>query len=59
MTTPERGVAQDGVARDDEDGGQIGIFPSWGWLYGSVIVYTLLLIVVLYVLSTALDFRAS
>ena len=54
MTTPERGVAQ-----DDEDGGRIGIFPSWGWLYGSVIVYTLLLIVLLYVLSVMLDFRAS
>ncbi len=47
------------MAQDDEDGGRVGIFPSWGWLYGSVIVYTLLLIVALYVLSNVLDFRAS
>ena len=37
---------------------RIGIFPSWGWLYGAVVVYTGALIVVLYILTVTLDLGA-
>lgn len=38
--------------------GRIGIFPSWGWLYGAVILYTVALIVLLQIFTTAVDFGA-
>lgn len=40
---------------DDDEGGSIGIFPSWGWLYATVIVYTMALVVVLYLFTVLLD----
>ena len=36
--------------------GRLGIFPSWGWLYGAVIVYTAALIIFLHIFTTAVDF---
>ena len=43
---------------DEDETGPIGIFPSWNALYGTVIVYTLLLIVILAVFTAVLDFGA-
>ena len=37
---------------------RIGIFPSWSWLYGAVVVYTAALIVILYILTVTLDLGA-
>ncbi|MDA2930211.1 hypothetical protein MYX84_09735 [Acidobacteria bacterium AH-259-O06] len=34
---------------------RIGIFPSWNWLYVTVIVYTTVLIVLLYLLTAIFD----
>lgn len=45
-----------GADDDSEDAGRIGIFPSWGSLYASVVIYTVALIVILYVFSVLLDF---
>ena len=38
--------------------GRIGIFPSWGWLYGAVILYTVALIILLHIFTTTVDFGA-
>ena len=35
---------------------RIGIFPGWGWLYAAVILYGISVILVLYLLTLALDF---
>lgn len=37
---------------------RVGIFPSWRWLYGTVIVYATLVVVLLYVFSVVLDYGA-
>ena len=37
---------------------RIGPFPSWNWLYVSVVVYTTLLIGLLYLFTVFLDFSA-
>ena len=34
---------------------RIGIFPNWRWLYGTVVVYTAILVVVLYIFTVTLD----
>ncbi len=34
---------------------RIGIFPNWRWLYGTVVAYTVILIVILYVFTVTLD----
>ncbi len=41
---------------DGEEGGRIGPFPGWGWLYTTVIVYTALLILLLYLLTRWTDY---
>ena len=38
---------------------KIGIFPSWKWLYATVIVYTVLLIVMLFLLTFSFDFHTQ
>jgi hypothetical protein len=54
MIVKNRGTGQAGP-RQDEDGGPIGIFPTWSWVYGTVLVYGALVILVLWVLSRVLD----
>lgn len=46
------------MKEEDEDE-RIGIFPSWNMLYLAVIVYTIILTVLLYLLTIALDHSAS
>ncbi len=41
---------------DDDEGGPIGIFPSWGWLYGAVLIYSTALIVLLHIFTVTFDF---
>lgn len=43
---------------DYDEGGRLGIFPSWGWLYGAVLIYSTALIVLLHILTVTLDFGA-
>jgi len=45
----------DEAQNPDDDDCRIGIFPSWRSLYVTVVVYTLALIVLLYVFTVALD----
>lgn len=42
----------------EDDSGRIGIFPSWNALYATVVVYTLAVIVLLYVFTILLDYSA-
>ena len=44
------------VGKAEDENGAIGIFPSWGWLYGAVIVYTVLAIALLHVFTVTLDY---
>lgn len=46
------------VEQPEEDDGRIGIFPSWNALYATVVVYTLAVIVLLYVFTILLDYSA-
>ena len=56
--------AKDDEAKDDEaksgeaknGDGRIGIFPSWSWVYGAVVIYGVLTIGVLILLTRILDF---
>ncbi len=51
------GDADEVLAKEPEDeNGAIGIFPSWGWVYGTVIVYTVLAIVLLHVFTITFDY---
>ncbi len=43
----------------DEEDESPGFFPSWGSLYWSVAIYTLVSVLVLYWITVALDFRIS
>ena len=40
------------------DDGPVGVFPSWGWLYGAVLVWFVVVVVALYVLTVTLDLGA-
>ena len=40
---------------DQEDEGPVGIFPSWAWVYGTVLVYGVLMILALWALTRLLD----
>jgi len=42
----------------DEEG-PVGIFPGWGWVYGTVIVYGVVVIGILTLLTRILDFGRS
>ncbi|MDX1567900.1 MAG: hypothetical protein R3223_08875 [Longimicrobiales bacterium] len=42
----------------DDEAGPIGIFPSWAWVYGTVIAWATLLILLLYVFTITFDFGA-
>ncbi len=41
---------------DEEE--RISFFPSWNWLYGSIVIYTSLLIGLLYLFTVFLDHSA-
>jgi len=43
----------------NEDHGAVGIFKTWKGLYTTVAVYTVLTILILYVLSVTLDYSGS
>jgi len=38
-----------------ESKGKVGPFPSWGWVYGTVVTYGVLMILFLWVLTRVLD----
>jgi hypothetical protein len=42
-----------GESEDEAEG--IGFFPSWGWVYGSIIVYTVLAIALLHFFTVTFD----
>jgi len=39
----------------DGEEGPVGPFPSWGWVYGTVLVYGAAVILGLWILTRALD----
>lgn len=39
----------------NEDEGPVGPFPSWSWVYGTVLLYGALVILALWVLTRILD----
>jgi hypothetical protein len=41
--------------RPDVEEGPIGFFPTWSWVYGTVLVYGALVILVLWILTRVLD----
>ena len=48
-----------GTLEDEEDEEErISFFPSWNWLYVSIVIYTALLIGLLYLFTVFLDFSA-
>lgn len=42
-----------------EENGPVGLFPSWKWLYVTVVVYGAVVILVLYLLTVLLDFGSG
>lgn len=42
--------------RGDDREERIGLFPTWGWLYATVIVYGAAVILILYILTIVLGF---
>ncbi len=45
--------------KEEDHDERIGIFPSWNVLYLVVIVYTIILILLLYFLTITLDYSVS
>ncbi len=45
--------------KEEDHDERIGIFPSWKVVYVVVIVYTIILILLLYFLTIALDYSVS
>lgn len=43
------------LTHDDEDRGPIGIFPSWRAVYWSVVIYTVLLVAVLWIFTVVFN----
>jgi hypothetical protein len=46
-----------GTLEDEEE--RISFFPSWNWLYVSIVIYTALLIGLLYLFTVFLDYSTS
>ena len=47
------------LVQNDLDEGPVGIFPTWRAVYVTVIVYALGTVVLLYLVSLAMDFSAG
>ncbi len=56
MTTPATESTQQPPSGEDDREERIGPFPSWGWLYTTVIVYGAAVILILYILTIVLGF---
>lgn len=54
---PEEGP-EERLREPAEEEGPGGIFPSWRWLYGTVLAWFVVVLVALYVLTVTLDFGA-
>lgn len=54
----QKDVPFDPERRPEEAEGRIGIFPSWGWLYGTVIAWTVVVILLLYAFTITFDYGA-
>jgi hypothetical protein len=52
-------MVDDRTSAEAEEEGPVGIFPTWRWVYGTVLVYGVLLILGLWVLTRLLDPGAS
>lgn len=55
---PPEGPSGGAEPLPDDEGEPIGIFPTWGWMYGTVIVWAAFLVLVLYVFTVTFDFGA-
>lgn len=44
-----------GMTRSEEEEGRVGPFPSWKWVYGTVLVYGTIVIGILWILTRLLD----
>lgn len=53
----ESGLTVQDETPAEEGGERIGVFPGWGWLYAAVVVYTVLLILSLYLFTLLADHR--
>lgn len=53
-STPDPLEAVERVERSEDDGG-IGVFPSWGWLYATVVIYGVVTIVILRLLTVTMN----
>jgi hypothetical protein len=60
MTGVPDGGAQPGLRETklpgDDDGGRVGPFPNWTWVYSTVFVYGIVVIGVLLVLTRVLNY---
>jgi hypothetical protein len=43
----------------EDEAGRIGVFPNWRWLYTTVVIYGVVVIVVLLFLTRFLSFGAT
>jgi hypothetical protein len=39
--------------------GRVGIFPNWAWVYGTVVIYGVVMILFLLILTRFWDFGAA
>lgn len=51
-TDPER------VPEEEDEAGPIGIFPSWPWVYGTVVVWAAVSVVLLWIFTVTFDHGA-
>ncbi len=52
---PDRSEGRGAPSSPEEEHGPVGPFPSWLWMYGTVLVYGVVMIVALTLLSRLLD----
>ena len=51
----EQSESRDGEGAPVDEAERLGPFPSWKWVYGTVLVYGTLVIIVLWILTRLLD----